>query len=878
MLSKRHVSALLTITLTSVAGLTVFAAFYHAAPPGLLRVGEGILGNPTEVVLPTNQTITPVGNVVQINNNRPKDLAVSPDGKRIAALCQGNLIVYSEAGVPLGSVAISAGPLGIAWSPDSNKIYVALTRGEVGVLNISRLTSGLEKTWVVDTPVNDLEIPDVAAGRAGRGAGLKDPQVAGLAVSNDGSKLYVALGIRNALAVIDTATGQVTKTLSVDAAPYHITLSPDGTRLAVSCRGGEIARLSQPHALSAKTRIRIDSDTDAALDGSILLVDTGKMKVSRKITGVRQPGKVAFINHGLQLAIPGTDDDTLWIASVSSVKPLRGIPMAPSEDAEFGHIPTAVIELPDQRLAVACGGVNAIAIVDQTTLAVTGFIPTGWYPIALGHASNALFVANSKGTGGRVKQRNGAFNVHGTIGTLQVIPDSLSTNQALIGHTRRVAINNRWESKVSVDRLPRLVNPQPIPDRVGEPSVFDHVVYIIKENQTYDSLLGDMPGGNGDPKLCLFPEDVSPNHHALAREFVLLDNTYASGTNSADGHQWAVSAMGNGYIEQNYAAHSRSYPYDGGDPLAYSPRGFLWNAAIKAGKSLRVYGEFVNKPSIVNTLTGKVGGFAEIWKDYKKGFKNYTITSGTDNATLRPYLHPNYIGFPNSVPDQWRADLFIKDLERFEAIGTMPNLSILLLPNDHTSGTSDVSPTPRATVADNDLALGRIVERLSHSPFWAKTLILVIEDDAQLGLDHVDGHRTTALCISAYTKRHTTVSQQYNHPSFLRTIELVLGLKPMNRFDATATPLTACFNKKPDMRPYKVRMNKIPLDEMNSKVATLKGDAKTLAIACGKMNWNQVDSVNASVVSKAIWQLIKPTIPFPIKSKNSLFAAEYDGD
>jgi len=385
-----------------------------------------------------------------------------------------------------------------------------------------------------------------------------------------------------------------------------------------------------------------------------------------------------------------------------------------------------------------------------------------------------------------------------------------------------------------------------------------------------------MKEGNGDPKLCLFVEDVSPNHHALAREYVLLDNTYTSGTNSADGHQWTVSAVGNGYIEQNYDAHSRSYPYDGGDPLAYSPKGFLWTSALAAGKSLRIYGEFVNKPVITNTVTGKRGGWKEIWDDYRSGGKVYKMASGTDNASIRPYLHPEYIGFPSIVSDQWRADVFIKDMDRFEAEGKMPNLSIMLLPNDHTSGTREGTPTPRATVADNDLALGRIVERISQSKFWAKTLILVIEDDSQLGIDHVDGHRTTALCISPYTKRGVTVSEQYNHTGFIRTMGLVLGLPALNRFDATATPLSKCFTSKADLRPYTVRPNRIPLDELNPKVASLTGIRKQLALACGRMDWDHVDRADGKVVTQAVWRATKPGKAFPLADYRPV--ADTDGD
>ncbi len=867
-------ATLATISLTSLTALGIRSVVTADKP---LLVGEDTLRKGFAST-PTNQLVTPIGNVITISGSRPKDIAVSPDGKRFAALCQGGVTIFSAAGESLGKVNVAIGPLGIAWMPDGKRILAAQSGGKISVIDVAsdgRLT--LTSSWVVDTPLQDDEAPDIAAGLAGRGQRLKDPQVAGIAVSTDGKTAFVALGIRNAIAVIDTETGTVTRTVRVDVAPYHVALSADGTRLAVSCRGGRVATLTQPHALSAGTAVRVDTTTDAALDGSVVIIDTAALRATQTITGIRQPGKACFTADGKTLLVPGTDDDMLWTLDLTKAEPQPvGMPIAPNADSDYGHIPTAVTLLSEDRIAVACGGANAIAIIETRLQKVTGYIPTGWYPIALATANGNLVVANAKGIGGRVKRSNGAYNVHGTIGTIQVVPLTALTGKNLDSNTRQVAANNRWNIGAASALPPRDVAAVPVPERVGEPSVFEHVVYIIKENQTYDSLLGDMKEGNGDPKLCLFGEDVSPNHHALAREFVLLDNTYTSGTNSADGHQWTVSAIGNSYIEQNYDAHSRSYPYDGGDPLAYSPKGFLWTSAIAAGKSLRIYGEFVNKPTITNTVTGKRGGWKEIWDDYRSGGKVYKMASGTDNATIRPYLHPEYIGFPSVVSDQWRADVFIKDMDRFDAEGKMPNLSIMLLPNDHTSGTREGTPTPRATVADNDLALGRIVERITKSKFWSRTLILVIEDDSQLGIDHVDGHRTTALCISPYTRRGVTVSEQYNHTGFIRTMGLVLGLPALNRFDATATPLTKCFTTKADVRPYTVKQNRIPLDELNAKVATLTGISKQLAIACGKMDWDHVDRADGQIVTRAVWNATKPGKSFPLADYRPV--ADTDGD
>jgi hypothetical protein len=404
-----------------------------------------------------------------------------------------------------------------------------------------------------------------------------------------------------------------------------------------------------------------------------------------------------------------------------------------------------------------------------------------------------------------------------------------------------------------------------VPQRVGEPSVFKHVVYILKENHSYDFDLGDISEGNGDKILCAFGERVTPNEHALARKFVLLDNTYASGTNSADGHQWTDSAIANAYVEQNYFSYARSYPFNGTDSLAYSPNGFLWNAAMHAGKSVRIYGEFVDRPAITEAGKTVHPSWSELWQDYKSGGKKYQITAATDNAALRPCLASHYVGFPLVVSDQWRASQFLAEFATFEKENSMPSLSILLLPDNHTSGVAPGLPKPAAAVADNDLALGRIVDAISHSRFWPETLILVIEDDSLFGIDHVDGHRTVAFCVSPYTRRGAVVSEPYNHTSFVRTIGLVLGLPAMTRFDRTATPLTACFTSKPDLTPYNHLPNNISLDELNPPLTASHGEARHLARESLRLDWSTADRADPAIVARAAWLSQKPGVPFPLK-------------
>jgi hypothetical protein len=640
--------------------------------------------------------------------------------------------------------------------------------------------------------------------------------------------------------------------------PYHISISEGGDLLAVANRGGEPGS-KLPKADSAGSQIPIDPRTDAALRGSVSLIDLPRGSVSTVEVG-RQPSGLAFSPDAARLLVTESDGDAVSFIDVRERRVQGNLSIRPPEEPVFGQIPTDVAFSRDAKRAyVTLGGMNAVAVVDLGRVPrVVGYIPTPWYPIALESTSSSLVVAAAKGIGSRPATKNSGFGVHDSVGAIQ----SLDLNQLLDlkGLTARVAKNNGW---IRFGAPRQDAKPRPIPERVGEPSRFRHVVYIIKENLTYDSTFGDMKEGNGDASLCTFGEEVTPNHHALAREFVLLDNFYISGTNSADGHQWVASSIANGYTEQNYAANARSYPYDGGDPLAFSPEGFLWTQARKSGNTVRVFGEFVDKPRVIDSKTGASPDWKRCWEDYRSGRNEIIVRAETSQAALQPVLHPRYIGFPSNVSDQWRADVFLGELQHWKETKRMPNLTIMLLPNDHTVGTRAGWPTPRAAVADNDLALGRIVEGLTNSPFWKDMLIVVAQDDSQLGLDHVDGHRSIALCISPYTRRGVVVSEFYNHGSIARTIGLALKMPPMTRFDRVGRPLTACFTDRFDGRTYAAKPNRVPLDELNPVPKSLVGEDRVLAEACGTMDWDELDTQNRTIVNRAVWRSTRPGEAYP---------------
>jgi hypothetical protein len=398
-----------------------------------------------------------------------------------------------------------------------------------------------------------------------------------------------------------------------------------------------------------------------------------------------------------------------------------------------------------------------------------------------------------------------------------------------------------------------------VPERHGEPSLFEHVLYIIKENRTYDQVFGDIKQGNGDPRLCIFGEETTPNHHKLVNEFVLLDNFYCSGVVSADGHSWADSAYVTDYLEKAFGAFPRSYPDDGRDALAFAPTGFLWDSALLHGKTLRNYGEFVAEEE----YTPKGTTWTDMYQEHVTGIRKIPITTKVRMKSLEPHTHPTYPYFPLTMPDASRADLFIQDLRSFEEAGKMPNLLYMSLPCDHTDGTKPNWPTPRAMVADNDLALGRIVEAVSKSRFWPKTCIFVVEDDPQAGFDHVDGHRTVALCISPYTRRHVVDSTQYNQTGMVKTIEMILGLPPMNQIDLSATPMRNCFQETPDLTPYQHVKNRIPLDEMNKPVTALRGRALYWAKKSMEMNFDEGDAADEDTLNRILWFSVRGDEPYP---------------
>ena len=871
---------------------------------------------PDRYYTPVNQVLTPVGQQVELPGMRPQALALSPNGRLLVTAGKTpNLVVLdpvsgavrqrvalpSEDAEP-AQEAVSTHELkpdksgqqsftGLVFSPDGRRVYLSNVKGSIKVFEVTAQDHV--------KPLHSIALPTVVIGKR------REDIPAGLAVSPNGERLYVALNLSNRLLEVDPRSGEALRMWEVGVAPFGVVLC--GQKAYVSNWGGRRPDTNSVTGPAGHgTRVRVDPVRHIANEGSVSVVDLAASRVEREIVVGLHASALALSPDERHLVVANTDSDTLSVLDTRTDEIIETIWVRQSPADLFGASPNGLAFAPSgRRLFVSHGTQNAVGVVafrpGESRLA--GLIPVGWYPGAVVHDARreALYVANLKGLGDNRKlagETNQAaarrtvpatggsradkeappsaslppprFNSHQYRGSLSLL--RLPSERALGGLTRTALQNLRHPLLAAARRPARQGQPpRPIPERVGEPSVFNHAVYIIKENRTYDQVLGDMPQGNGAPELCIFGEKISPNHHQLARQFVLLDNAYCSGVLSADGHQWADSALVNDYLERSFAGFPRSYPdgmEDSGiDALAYSPAGFIWDLAIAHGRTLRDYGEFA-----ITVKGWRQAGAQRAkprWSDHYREFINGTdeirVSSRPGIESLRPYLCTNTVGWDMDIPDVWRAARFIEELRGFEQTGQFPNLVLICLPDDHTSGTKAGSPTPAAQMADNDLALGQIIEAISRSRFWKDTCIFVMEDDPQNGWDHVSGFRTVAFAVSPYTRRRQVVSTQYNQTSILRTIELMLGLPPMNQMDATATPLYDCFTPQPDFTPYTALTNNVPLDQMNPEPKKVSDPLlRRQAYASARLPLDKVDQCPEGVLNRILWHALKgPHAPYP---------------
>ncbi len=824
-------------------------------------------------LVPTNQSVRAVGNVTMLDQ-RPVDMALRPDGTQLAVMTTNLTYLLNPA---TGEITQQfdkqdRNVAGLAYSPDGAHLYYA--KGKDHKIGVAAIDASGKATVEGDIDTGAKTWP------------------AGLSVGPDGTTLYVALFGTNSMGIIALSDRTVKKTLPVGSSPFGAYVSPDGKAVYTSNWGGP---LPQPgDATDPLFPVKVDPQTGASAAGSLSVYDVAADTMRPEIAVGLHPTAMIFSKESSRLYVANSNDDTISVLDLlaaSGADPeIERISVRPS-GLPFGSMPNGLALSPDlTTLYVANGGNNAVAVIRldsrsrppgtysgpnadaPATSAVTGFIPTEWYPIAVTVSMDGtkLAIANNKGEGSLgTPQRaipNGGKSVFSLTGSVTFV-DVPNADQ-LAAYTARFNENNQYAPALADSLQPPRADaaPVPVPARIGEPSVFKHVFYIIKENRTYDQVFGDMSKGNSEPKLAQFPRNVSPNHHALADRFGLLDNYYASSVNSADGHQWTDEAVANVFAERVYGFFPTNNPMgitSYGNSSLDLPPDSLWSNALNHNVSLRNYGE-----DGINTVTRdgqevKKLDWSALYKDWRDKTGQFTYTA---NALTPPLLSTEdhaYPAFETAISDQIRADEWQREFDRYVADGNLPQLSVIWLPDDHTSGAQSSAPTPSAQVADNDLALGRIMDSLSHSPYWKDTAVFITEDDAQNGVDHVDGHRTVGIVASAYNKQGIVDSTLYNQTSMVRTIEQILGLPPMNQFDLTAPLMTTLFADAPEFAPYTAIPNQIPLDTLNSQASAATGQARADAQLSDTLNFSVPDATDPAILNPIIWRATMGDRPYP---------------
>jgi len=842
-------------------------------------------------VVSDNQRITPAGKLIDLGSPvRAKAVAINPDARTTTGAVM--LMGASEPIIVFNTVTgqvlqrytpptdTSGSFTGIAYSADGSRLVFSQDNNFVAVAQVD--AEGKL------TPAAAIKIPAL------NNPNMHHPGIAnpgGLAVVG-GSIGLVAINASNTLGILDLNSGNLKSEVAVGNAPNHVVVK--GHFAYVSNEGGRPATASDFTNLSDGTPIVVDTVNAFATTGTVSVVDIAKGSRVKDIEVGLHPAGMAI--SGSMLYVANSYDDTISVIDTDHLQVVRTIKVGvPVKGGAFGAGANDIAVAGDKAY-VTLGQSNAIAVVDlardgarhhgrgDNDDAVLGFIPTAYFPTSITYDGlhNQLIVADDKGVGaqGSLGRSHGvaAYSTFHDAGVVNLIP--VPSVQELRELTARVISNNHWDSKhiqVGNEHVDAHAAPVAIPAHIGEPSLIKHVFLIIKENRTYDQMLGDLPQGNGDPALAVFGPNI-PNQKALVQRFPLLDNVYAPSRQSADGHPWIVSS-GSFYSNDIESPDwVRSYPGgNSNDALTYTPQGFLWSQAEKLGMSVKLYGEWSGS----QTLSG-----AYTWADFYNTalFKETHGAQGKDivpddaatETTTVPsaaaILDPHYPSFNTGIPDQYRVDYYLPKFAQQVAGNTVPNLTIIWLPDDHTSGFTAGLPVPASAQADNDLALGRIVEAISNSNVWASSAIFVEEDDAQDGVDHVDGHRQPVYLLSPYAVPpqspgvgkviHTT----YTAENINRTIENILGIMPLTQFDLTVAPMFDCFQNKPDTAPF----NHVPANtalniDPNGTIAGTGAAGITMNKTRMQAAWlqasnkvmqgrtNKADSVDESFLNHVIW-------------------------
>jgi YVTN family beta-propeller protein len=810
-------------------------------------------------VVSNGQVINPAGIQVDLGIRvRAKAIALNPNlrSHSAAVLTMGaseavevfdtNTGVVLQDYIALGHDS-SGSYSGIAYSADGKHLVFSQDSSHITVANVTE-EGLLEDDAQVSVPPNNSFIncfPNSPAGSYAIPCGtFYTPSTSypgGVALSKDGKSAYALLNQNDTLTKIDLTSKPPKQgvQIRVGNAPHSIVINNSGTTAYISNEGGRAATAGDFQIYSAGTEIVADPAVGAAITGTVSVVDLATMKVTATIPTGLHPTGMAFL--GGQLLVANTYSDSISVINTATNKVVRtinlGLPIGVPGEGQpaYGAAPNSIAVDPKAGIAyVALYNANAIGVVNLSSTAtnpVMGMIPVAYAPcsVVLDESKNELLVANDKGIGARFSFETDYgvtdYNTHQDNGTVSIVP--VPDTGTLSTMTAQVFENNHWDLIQNINSAsggsPK-TKPVVIPKKIGDPSLIKHVFMIIRENRTYDQILGDVAAGNGDASLAVFGGKDTPNVHQLVKRFPLFDNFYDPSRQSADGHQWITEALAPYADDIQSPDWVRSYPGgNAGDALAYQKKGFLFSEAAAAGLPVKIYGEYVE----FDTFLQPDGTTSEpSWSDFyadSQAFEAGSETTLKYQNTIQahasvPAVYNHLIGnfpiFDLGIPDQFRVDLWVQDFKKDVAAGTVPALSILWVMDDHTGG----PPTPDAEQADNDLAVGRIIDYISHSNVWSSSAIFIEEDDAQNGVDHVDGHRSPGYIVSPYTVQNGPADHTYyTQVNMTRTIEQILGLPPMNQFDLVASPMKTAFVSgdapAENFRPWTHVKNQVALDE-----------------------------------------------------------------
>ena len=791
-----------------IAIMAMFATTAALAAAG--RLAPGPQPNGTGVT-PEGWRITPAGRQTQLGPG-PLAVAASPRGNLVLVADGGYtnhalLAIDPSTGAIIQTIVApggkaTGGPWNVSWG-HAHGYYVGLAFSPDG-----------SKAWASDGVGSALHTYTISGQTVSEGQkitlttnlGNAGAYPAGIAVNANATRLYVAGNLSDTLYVVDPATRSVVKTIPVGHLPYGVALSPDGSLAFVTNQGAN----------------------------TVSVVDTKTAKVIRTVTVGTHPSAIAASPTSGEIYVANTDSDSISVLDSATGVVMRTVDLRPYAGAPMGASPNALAVSPDgTTLYVANAGDNDVAVIRLATAqaksdTVAGLIPTAWYPsaVALDPRGGTIYATNMKALGIGPNPDPTVYwptNMHGSLSTI-----SVPSATQLASDTAQVRKNDLF------DAIPQVAPGGVIPSTLGGSSPIKHIIYVMKENRTYDQVLGDLGKGNGDPSLAIYGANVTPNQHALSSRFVTFDNFYADAEVSADGWSWVNGANANAYVQKNWPLDYNGYgrpiwDFGGfgnsetaGIPGANTPYGYFWDDLAAHGVSFENFGFYMNNPSVVPPSMPNLVGHTDL----------------------------QYPGWDLLTPDQTRIDRWLHVFHGYQQQGSMPTVQFVYLPSDHTYATTQHARKPSAYVADNDLALGKLVDAVSHSSFWPSTAIFAVEDDAQDGPDHVDAHRSTAYVISPYTQTGKVDSTFYSSVSVLRTMEQIVGVPPMSQFDAAATPMTAAFSTTPNFQPFNVIPPKVSITATN-------GANAPMSKASSRIDFARPDLIPMRLMNRILWKSAK---------------------